>query len=61
MENGDDELLGVLTSLLYDRRVCHYHSWVDGDLIVSDNVNMLHTRSGFQSGAPRELWRIHVD
>lgn len=61
IENGSDELPPVLDGLLYDRRVCYYHSWKEGDLLVSDNISMLHTRSAFVPGAPRELWRIHVD
>ncbi len=61
IENGSDDVLGILDNLLYDRRVCYYHAWEDGDLVVSDNINMLHTRSGFIPGAPRELWRIHVN
>lgn len=51
----------TLTSLCHDRRNCYYHTWQMGDLLVSDNVNMLHTRSDFRSGSPRELWRIHFD
>lgn len=64
IENGGDvgdELLGVLDDLLYDRRVCYYHAWQQGDLIVSDNISMMHTRTGFKPGFPRELWRIHVE
>jgi alpha-ketoglutarate-dependent taurine dioxygenase len=51
----------ILDSLLYDRRVCYYHEWVEGDLVLSDNVSMMHTRTGFIPGALRELWRIHID
>ncbi|RDW91637.1 hypothetical protein BP5796_02802 [Coleophoma crateriformis] len=55
------KLTDTLNSLLYDRRVCYYHEWVEGDLILSDNVSTLHTRTGFTPGAPRELWRILID
>ncbi|KAG9234019.1 Pyoverdine/dityrosine biosynthesis protein-domain-containing protein [Amylocarpus encephaloides] len=54
-------LTNTIDRLLYDRRVCYYHEWVEGDLILSDNINMMHTRTGFIPGAPRELWRIHID
>ncbi|KAI1455482.1 Pyoverdine/dityrosine biosynthesis protein-domain-containing protein [Annulohypoxylon moriforme] len=51
----------TLTSLLHDRRVAYYHSWEKGDLLVSDNVLAMHTRSDFTAGCERELWRIHFD
>ncbi|KAH6616647.1 Pyoverdine/dityrosine biosynthesis protein-domain-containing protein [Boeremia exigua] len=61
IENGDESVCDVLESLLHDRRVCYWHSWLEGDLIVNDNISMLHTRSSFQAGVDRELWRIHFD
>lgn len=61
IENGDGGVRDVLESLLHDRRTCYWHSWQEGDLIVNDNISMLHTRSSFQAGIDRELWRIHVD
>ncbi|KAI1086362.1 Pyoverdine/dityrosine biosynthesis protein-domain-containing protein [Rostrohypoxylon terebratum] len=51
----------ALTSLLHDRRVAYYHSWEKGDLLVSDNILNMHTRSDFTAGCDRELWRIHFD
>ena len=59
--NGDKSVCDILESLLHDRRVCYWHSWQEGDLIVNDNISMLHTRSSFQAGVDRELWRIHFD
>lgn len=61
IENGDQSVCDVLESLLHDRRVCYWHSWQEGDLVVNDNISMLHTRSSFQAGVDRELWRIHFD
>lgn len=61
IENGDESVCEVLESLLHDRRVCYWHSWEEGDLLVSDNLSMMHTRSSFQAGVDRELWRIHFD
>jgi alpha-ketoglutarate-dependent taurine dioxygenase len=51
----------VLDNLLHDRRVVYYHSWQKGDILVSDNILTMHTRSDFKGGADRELWRIHFD
>lgn len=61
IEHGDDSMCDLLEALLHDRRVCYWHSWQEGDLIVNDNIAMLHTRSSFQAGVDRELWRIHFD
>ncbi|POR36253.1 Spore wall maturation protein DIT1 [Tolypocladium paradoxum] len=51
----------ALDSALHDRRVAYYHIWEKGDLVVSDNTLMMHTRSDFNAGSDRELWRIHFD
>lgn len=61
IENGDESVCDVLESLLHDRRVCYWHSWQEGDLVINDNISTLHTRSSFQAGVDRELWRIHFD
>lgn len=58
---GSIKLTNCINFLLYDRRVCYYHEWIKGDLVLSDNINMMHTRTGFTPGSPRELWRIHID
>ncbi|KAF4968849.1 hypothetical protein FSARC_3815 [Fusarium sarcochroum] len=51
----------TITSVLYDRRVALYLTWDKGDIVVSDNILMMHTRSDFTAGIDRELWRIHFD
>ncbi|GAB0137642.1 hypothetical protein EsDP_00005899 [Epichloe bromicola] len=51
----------AIDATLHDRRVAYYHTWEKGDLVVSDNILMMHTRSGYNSGSDRELWRIHFD
>jgi alpha-ketoglutarate-dependent taurine dioxygenase len=51
----------AIETLMYDRRVTYWHSWVKGDMLVSDNIAMMHTRSEFTGGCDRELWRIHID
>lgn len=63
-EAGDKDsvaICDILTDLLHDRRVTYYHSWEKGDLLVSDNVLAMHTRSDFTAGCDRELWRINFD
>ncbi|KAJ4328974.1 hypothetical protein N0V84_000545 [Fusarium piperis] len=54
-------ICAAIDATLYDRRVAYYHVWDKGDIVVSDNVLMMHTRSDFTAGIDRELWRIHFD
>lgn len=61
MGAAGEELISCIDKTLYDRRVCYYHAWEEGDLILSDNISMMHTRTRFTPGAPRELWRIHIN
>ncbi|KAI8633964.1 Clavaminate synthase-like protein [Xylariaceae sp. FL1651] len=60
IDNGSQNIIPLVDSLLYDYRVCLRFSWEEGDVLVSDNVAMLHTRSSFNAARPRELWRIHT-
>ena len=57
----DQKWIDVIDELLYDRRVCFYFEWEQGDVLISDNIKMLHTRTGFSSTEDRELWRIHFN
>ncbi|KAJ5349444.1 hypothetical protein N7541_007171 [Penicillium brevicompactum] len=61
IENDENCLVGLIDRVTYDRRVCLYFGWEKGDLLVSDNTAMLHTRTGYVSDCDRELWRIHCD
>lgn len=60
-EHESSRVCETLSTLLLDRRVAYYHAWEKGDLLVSDNVLAMHTRSDFRAGCERELWRIHFD
>ena len=62
MEKEEGERIRAdIEKTLYDRRVCLRVYWEKGDICVSDNVDMMHTRDGFPKGMERELWRIHVN
>ncbi|PNP39491.1 hypothetical protein TGAMA5MH_08509 [Trichoderma gamsii] len=61
IDNGSQNLISLIDSILFDRRVCLYFTWEKGDVLVSDNYSMLHTRTAFRGDCDRELWRIHVD
>ncbi|KAF2475878.1 Clavaminate synthase-like protein [Lindgomyces ingoldianus] len=61
IENEDQELVEVARNLVYDYRTCLRFTWEKGDLLVNDNVTMLHTRTAYASECDREIWRIHFD
>jgi alpha-ketoglutarate-dependent taurine dioxygenase len=61
IENDEQELVDVVNKLVYDYRVCLRFTWNEGDLLVNDNVSMLHTRTSYASKCDREMWRIHFD
>jgi alpha-ketoglutarate-dependent taurine dioxygenase len=56
-----EELVEVINNILYDFRVCFRFEWEQGDLLVNDNVSMLHTRTAFAGNCEREMWRIHFN
>jgi len=61
IENEEQSLIEVIDQLVYDHRVCVRFTWERGDVLVNDNVAMLHTRTGYKSQCDREMWRIHFD
>jgi alpha-ketoglutarate-dependent taurine dioxygenase len=61
IENEDPSLVQIIDRVTYDHRVCLRFEWEKGDLLISDNIAMLHTRTGYKSDCERELWRIHFD
>ncbi|MCJ1467851.1 hypothetical protein MMC07_006476 [Pseudocyphellaria aurata] len=61
IQNDSQDIVEVVDQLLYDRRVCLRFTWEQGDILVSDNFAMLHTRTAFTGECDRELWRIHFD
>jgi alpha-ketoglutarate-dependent taurine dioxygenase len=61
LHNDPDGLFNDLNSLLYDSRICNYLQFGHGDIIVSDNILMMHTREAYAPGSPRRFWRIHVN
>ncbi|EAW14838.1 isocyanide synthase xanB [Aspergillus clavatus NRRL 1] len=61
IENDEQSLIPIVDRLTYDYRICLRFSWERGDMLVSDNTSMLHTRTGYKTDCDRELWRIHFD
>jgi alpha-ketoglutarate-dependent taurine dioxygenase len=49
-----------LKKALYDPRHFYAHSWQTGDIVIADNLSLLHGREAFTSKSPRHIQRVHV-
>ena len=61
MNNAPEDLGKKIDAALYDSRVCNYLQFGENEIIVSDNILMMHTREAYPPGSPRRFWRIHVN
>lgn len=61
LNNAPADLGKRIDAGLYDSRVCNYLQFGENEIIVSDNVLMMHTREAYPPGSPRRFWRIHVN
>ncbi|KAL1643699.1 hypothetical protein SLS58_004714 [Diplodia intermedia] len=60
-EEEDERIRTAVERALFDRRVCLYQGWEQGDVLINDNILTMHTREGYTSSFGRELWRLHID
>ncbi|KAI0204668.1 Clavaminate synthase-like protein [Astrocystis sublimbata] len=44
IDNGSQSLVSLVDRLLLDRRVCLRFAWQEGDVVISDNWAMLHSK-----------------
>lgn len=49
-----------LKEALYDPQNFYAHEWQSGDIVIADNLTLLHGREEFTSRAPRHIRRVHV-
>jgi alpha-ketoglutarate-dependent taurine dioxygenase len=49
-----------LKDALYSPACFYAHEWQTGDVVIADNLSLLHGREKFVSGSPRHLQRVHV-
>ena len=57
--NGKQHHVSLVESMLSDRRVSLYFKWEQGDVVLSDNLGMMHSGPGVDGGQSQEFW--HVD
>ncbi len=49
-----------LKEALYSPAHFYAHEWQTGDIVIADNLSLLHGREKFVTGSPRHLQRVHV-
>lgn len=54
------ELLASLRRCLYHPQAHYAHRWRSDDLVIADNLTLLHGREAFVHRAPRHLRRGHI-
>lgn len=60
-EGEGARLLDQLLEHITDPRFVYVHEWDEGDLVIHDNRNMLHTATWYDSAShPRLMWRTTV-
>lgn len=60
---NDDETEVFHSSLheaLHSPANFYAHEWEDGDVVIADNLTLLHGREAFTANSPRHLQRVHV-
>lgn len=55
-----DDFHRTLRQALYSPINLYSHEWQTGDIVISDNFNLLHGREGFTSHVPRHIRRVQV-
>ncbi|CCN47812.1 PvcB protein [Vibrio nigripulchritudo MADA3029] len=50
----------TLREALYDPLNFYAHEWQTGDIVITDNFNLLHGREAFISQSPRHIRRVQV-
>ncbi|UAB70613.1 TauD/TfdA family dioxygenase [Vibrio sp. SCSIO 43132] len=50
----------TLREALYDPQNFYAHEWQTGDIVITDNFNLLHGREAFISQSPRHIRRVQV-
>lgn len=58
--NEVDDLHNSLRSALYSEDCLYSHEWRTGDIVIADNLTLLHGREAFEHQAGRHLRRVQV-
>ena len=55
-----EELLYTLADHITDEDFTYHHAWRKGDMVLWDNLRMLHQADGVPPGEEREVWRTTI-
>lgn len=55
-----DAFVREMKAWCYDEKYCYTHRWKNNDLLLADNVSLLHGRHAFGDFSPRFLRRIQI-
>lgn len=56
----EEKFHSSLKAALYSENNFYAHTWEQNDLVIADNLTLLHGREAFLSKSPRHLQRVHV-
>jgi len=59
-EDEAQALMAELTNVATDPEFAYFHEWMGDDLVLWDNLRMLHTASGVAPGVEREVRRTTI-
>ncbi|ADP12603.1 putative siderophore biosynthesis protein [Erwinia sp. Ejp617] len=59
-EDEKEMLLASLKRTLRDPQVYYAHQWQTGDVVLSDNLSLLHGREQYTHRSGRHLRRVHI-
>lgn len=57
---NSDSFHRELKEVLYHKDYFYAHKWMDGDIVIADNLTLLHGREKFRTKSVRHLKRIQV-
>lgn len=57
---ASDSIIRDLTERCYNGLYCYEHSWQKNDIVIADNLALIHGRNAFKSFSPRHLRRIQI-
>lgn len=59
--NGDkSDLINDLKNRLYSKANLYEHQWQEGDILIADNLRLMHGRNAFNFDTPRHIRRIQL-
>jgi L-tyrosine isonitrile desaturase/decarboxylase len=55
-----DDFLAMMSELVHRPQYCYAHAWEPGDIVIADNLSLIHGRNAFTGPTSRHLQRVEV-